>query len=208
MSEAPERHPPRTDKFQKPVPGSKTQLRNGRTPSIRKDSIGPGTFPSAGNAVDGTQDPDGPLTELQKRFVHHLVHDKMGQTAAVKAAGYSPNPSTGTTLMKNPKVIKAIAEAREEYARASGITRKKVIDGMMEAVDMARLKGEPLTMIAGWREIGKMCGLYEPQKTKVEVSVNGQVMIQRLQTMTDAELLSLVEGDPTALDGEFTLVDE
>lgn len=208
MSEAPESPPVRTDKFQKPVPGSKTQLRNGKTPAIRKDSMGPGRFPKHGSEVSGTQNPDAPLNEMQKRFVHHLVHDQMGQTAAVKAAGYSPNPSTGTTLMKNPKIIKAVAQAREEYARASGITRKKVIDGMMEAIDMGRLKGDPLAMIAGWREVGKMCGLYEPQKTKVEVSVNGQVMIQRLQTMTDAELLQLAEGDPTALDGEFTLVDE
>lgn len=45
---------------------------------------------------------------------------------------------------------------------------------------MAKIKADPLTMIAGWREVGKMCGFYEPTKAKIEVSVQGQVLIQRL----------------------------
>ena len=50
-------------------------------------------------------------------------------------------------------------------------------------------------MIAGWREVGKMCGFYEPTRTRVEVSVNGQVMVQRLNAMTDAELLELTQQE-------------
>ena len=156
----------------------------------------------------GTQDPTQALTERQRMFVHHLVHDKLTQTAAARAAGFGGPGTAATTLMKNPKVIAAIAAERLEYAQASGMTRKKVIDGFAEAIDMARLLSDPTAMISGWREIGKMCGLYEAQKTEVKVSVNGQVMLHRLNSMSDEELLQLAETQPEVLDGEFNVVDE
>lgn len=155
----------------------------------------------------GTQNPDVPLTEQQRLFVKYLVHDKLPQTAAGRMAGYN-HPSTISTLMKNPKVIRAIAEERAEYAKASGMTKNKVIDGFAEAIDLGRIKGDPIAMIAGWREIGKMCGFYEPTKAKIEVSVQGQVLIQRLNTMSDEELLQLAEGDPSVLEGEFHVVED
>lgn len=161
---------------------------------------------TAGSRVNGLQNPNAPLTEQQRLFVKHLVHDKLPQGAAARMAGYGDSASTATALMKNPKVQRAIAEERREYAIASGMTKQKVIDGFSEAIDLGRIKGDPIAMIAGWREIGKMCGFYEPTKTKVEVSVSGQVLIQRLNSMSDEELLQLAEGDPSVLDGEFSVV--
>lgn len=32
----------------------------------------------------GGQDASQPLTEMQRMFVHHLVHDKLNQTAAAR----------------------------------------------------------------------------------------------------------------------------
>lgn len=156
----------------------------------------------------GTQNPNVPLTAQQALFVKHLVEDKLPQIAAARMAGYEDPGVTGYRLMRNPKVQRAIAEARREYAIASGMTKQKVIDGFSEAIDLGRIKGDPISMIAGWREIGKMCGFYEPTKTKVEVSVQGQVLIQRLNSMSDEELLKLAEGDPTVLDGEFSVISE
>ena len=156
----------------------------------------------------GTQNPDVPLTAQQQLFVKHLVLDKMPQTVALRMAGYAPNPSTGSALMKNPKIQRAIAAEREAYAKASGMTKRKVIDGFSEAIDLARIKGDAIAMIAGWREIGKMCGFYEPTKTKVEVSVQGQVLVQRLNALSDEELLKLAEGDPSVLEGEFHVVED
>ena len=156
----------------------------------------------------GKQDPSQPLTEKQRLFVHYLVHDRLNQTAAARQAGFSQPGTAANTLMKNPKVLSAIAEERLEYAKASGMTKQKVIEGFVEAIDMARIKADPVAMIAGWREIGKMCGFYEATKTKVELSVQGQVLIQRLNTMTDEELLALAEGDPSVLEGEFHVVDD
>jgi len=78
----------------------------------------------------------------------------------------------------------------------------------LESIEMAKIKADPLTMIAGWREVGKMCGFYEPTKAKIEVSVQGQVLIQRLNAMSDEELLKLAEGDPNVLEGEVTVIED
>jgi len=156
----------------------------------------------------GGQDPSQPLTERQRKFVHHLVNDKLNQTAAARQAGFRQPGTTANALMKNPKVLAAIAEERLEYAKASGMTKQKVIEGFSEAIELARIKADPIAMIAGWREIGKMCGFYEATKAKIEVSVQGQMLVQRLNTMSDEELLALAEGDPTVLEGEFRVVDD
>ena len=175
--------------------------------SRRKNSTPAEKLPG-GTLVAGTQDPSQPITEMQRMFVHNLVHNKLNQTASARQAGFSNPATAANALMRNPKVLAAIAEERAEYARSSGMTKQKVIDGFSEAVDLARIKADPLAMIAGWREIGKMCGFYEPTKTKIEVSVQGQVLIQKLQTLSDEELLAMAEGDPDALEGEFHVVDE
>ena len=159
-------------------------------------------------AKNGVLNPDAPLTEMQRQFVAFLVDQQMTQTAAARAAGASQPGTAAYEWMRHPKIERAIAERRAEYAAASQVTKKKVIDGFLESIEMAKIKADPLTMIAGWREVGKMCGFYEPTKTKIEVSVQGKVLIERLNTLSDAELLQIAEGDPTILEGEVRVIDD
>lgn len=156
---------------------------------------------------DGLQNPNGPLTAQQKTFVENIVRHGMGSYLAAKAAGYE-DPNNCGRMMRNAKIREAIRKEREAYAKASEMTKKKVIDGFIEAIDLARIKGEPIAMIAGWREVGKMCGFYEPKKIDLQVSVQGQVLLQRLNSMSDQELLAMAEGDPAVLEGEFSVVGE
>lgn len=145
-----------------------------------------------------------PLTERQRLFVKYFSQG-MGQTAAAEKAGFAAPKQDGHRLVRDPKIQLAVAKEREKYAKASGITKKKIIDGMLEAVEMAKTKADPTAMIQGYREIGRMCGFYEPAKTQIEVSVNGQVMLQKMQELSDEELLKLAEesGDLDAIEGEF-----
>jgi phage terminase small subunit len=100
--------------------------------------------------------------------------------------------------MRLPKIQAAVAAERASYAIASGVTKKMVVDGLMEAVDMAKIKADPLAMIAGWREVGKMLGFYEPTKVAMSVTVGGQVLLSKMNTMSDAELLAeIAEIDMT-----------
>ena len=164
--------------------------------------------PRAETRKNGNFNPDAPLTERQRQFVVNLVDHGMTQTAAARAAGASHPGTAAYEWMRHPKIERAIAERRAEYAVASQVTKKRVIDGFLESIEMAKIKADPLTMIAGWREVGKMCGFYEPTKAKIEVSVQGQVLIQRMNSMSDEELLKLAEGDPNVLEGEVTVIED
>lgn len=154
------------------------------------------------------QDPNTPLNIKQRSFVNAIVRDNHTKSAAAKIAGYSPNLANQTAyeLLKTPKIQAAVAAERATYAIASGITKKMVVDGFIEAVDMARIKADPLVMIAGWREVGKLLGFYEPTKVAMSVSVGGQVLLSKMNTMSDAELLEQIEQ--TDLRNPDTIVSE
>lgn len=160
-----------------------------------------------GRGINGTQNPDGYLTQMQRDFVYYMAEERYGQTEAARLAGYKSAHRTGIDLMQNPKISKAVGEAREKYRTAANMERKRVVDGFLEAVDMARTKADPIAMVGAWREIGRMCGFYEPTRTEVKVSVDGQVVLQQLQSMSDDDLLKLIseesEANKLALEGEF-----
>lgn len=141
------------------------------------------------------------MTEQQCMFVHYHVHERLPVIAAARNAGYSA--MQGYQLVKNPKIIAAIAAARQEYADAARIDRVEVITGFKEAIELARVNGEPMSMIAGWREIGKMCGLYEPEKRSVEISGQVRVSTDKMKTMSDEQLMMLAYDKNVVIEGEF-----
>ncbi|MBP6614447.1 MAG: hypothetical protein KA203_01835 [Aquabacterium sp.] len=135
--------------------------------------------------------PDKPLTEKQRAYA---VARARGESVpnAMAIAGYNEQVSYGYRLDKMPNVQRLIQQEQALYAEAAQMDRKKVIDMQLEAYEMARTMAEPATMVSAAREIGKICGLYEPKK--VEVSVNGSVHheIHRFEAMSDDELLKLL----------------
>lgn len=148
------------------------------------------------------------VSEQQRLFIIYLVHHSLGQTAAARQAGYAQPASAAQTLMNNPKIKREIAKARAEYAEASKMTRKKVIDGVMEAIDMARIKAEPGIMLTGWRDVARMCGFNEPTKTKLEITGEAKLVIRQMENMSDAELLQLAQENPDILEGEYVEVED
>lgn len=53
-----------------------------------------------------------------------------------------------------------------------------------------------MAQIAAWREIGKMCGFYSPERHKVEVSDRGREYLQRMELLSEAELLAIICAEP------------
>lgn len=135
--------------------------------------------------------PDKPLTEKQKTYA---IARARGESVpnAMAQAGYNEQVSYGYRLDKMPNVQALVRQEQALYAEASQMDRKKVIDMQLEAFEMARVMAEPSSMVAAAREIGKICGLYEPKK--VEVNFNGRVQheIHRFEAMSDAELLDVL----------------
>ena len=135
---------------------------------------------------------DKPLTTQQRLFVHHWAK---GETIpnAMARAGYNDQPSYGYRMAKMPNILALYNEEKAKYEEAAQMTRQRVMDGLLEAVEMAKLMAEPATMVSGWREIGKMCGYFEPKKVDINVNVTGNVIHQRLNQLSDAELLKIIQ---------------
>lgn len=139
-------------------------------------------------------DPNKPLTDKQKLFAKYWAMGDSLPNAYVRA-GYSPTQvSYAHRMAKMPNILAAYNEEKRLIEEAAQMTRKKVMDGLIEAVEMAKLMAEPATMVSGWREIGKMCGYYEPKKVQLDVNVTGNVIHQRLNALSDAELLKLIQN--------------
>ena len=91
-----------------------------------------------------------------------------------------------------PNILALKAKYEAKYEEEAQMTRKKVMDGFLEAIDMAKLMAEPATMVSGWREIAKMCGYMAPVEHKMKVDVTGNIVLDRMNSMSDAELLKVI----------------
>lgn len=136
-------------------------------------------------------DADKPLTDMQKRFVKEWASGESVATATLRA-GYE-SESVGYRMVKMPNVLAAYHLEKMKYEEAAQMTRKRVMDGFLEAIEMAKVMAEPMTMIAGWREVGKMCGYYEPTKHVVDVNVAGELTMRQMTEMSDAELMKILK---------------
>lgn len=161
---------------------------------------------TSGYAGVAEANPDRPLTTRMKEFVKLWAQGETILSAAIRA-GYNDGGTYAYRLAKDPAILKIYHREKEAYAAAVGMTRQKVMEGLLEAVEMAKIQADPTAMIAGWREVGKMCGYYEPVKKQIDVNITGNVVMQRLNKLSDAELLKLIETETAnALEGEFTEV--
>jgi phage terminase small subunit len=136
--------------------------------------------------------PDRPLTTKQLAFVKAWASGDSILAATVRA-GYNDGGTFGYRLARMPHILKIYEAEKAAYVEASQMTRKKVMDGLLEGIEMARLLAEPSSMIAGWREIGKLCGFYEPIQKRIDVNLTGNLVLDRLNRLSDAELLKLIQ---------------
>jgi hypothetical protein len=155
---------------------------------------------------------DMPGTELKTRFLDPVqrldprerifaqnIANGVPTSQAGRLAGYKNPNKLSYRVLKRVHVAQAIDHLAKQNRAASNMDREKVMKGFAEAIDMAKLQGDASTMVAGWREIGRMCGLYEPDKKTVDVNLTGKRLIGKLETLTTAELFELVEKDVTPL---------
>lgn len=152
--------------------------------------------------------PNRPPTDKQRAFARAMALPGMNPTAAARMAGYSGSEALGCKMAKDPMIVRLIDAEREAYAKATGMTRKRVIDGFLRAVELAEVKVDSIAMTAAWREIGRLCGFYAPKVVKHQVSLEGEAFKEKLRSMTDEELLRLSQGDKNVLDGEFQIIEE
>lgn len=153
-------------------------------------------------AAEAAGDPLLGLTDKQQAFLHNLVQG-LPQTTAARTAGYAVPTVDASRQLSNPRMQEALRYLHHQHQQASKMTRKKVMDGMLEAIEMAKVQGESGVMVAGWREIGRMCGYYAAEKKVIDVNISAKRAVDKLEMLSDAELLELVDEDSAAIEGEF-----
>lgn len=137
------------------------------------------------------------LTTKQARFVAEYLVDGNGARAAV-AAGYGRAGSrvAAHRLLTYANVQAAIQARQGVDSQRLGLDRQAVIQGLLEAVQMARDRREPAAMISAWRELGRLMGYYAPERRQIEATaVVGEVkLMAQMTAMSDAELMAVIEG--------------
>lgn len=147
---------------------------------------------------------DRALTEKQLLFTRLWAQGETPRTAAV-LAGYSESSSNiAWKLTNDPAILKLYHEEKRLYEEAAQMTRKRVMDMMVEAYDCAKMMSEPSSMVAAARELGKMCGYYEPEKKIIRIE--GASLIDQLDRLSDEELEKLLAERGDDIIGEAVRV--
>jgi len=141
------------------------------------------------------------LTEQQRVLVDCLMKG-MNTLQAARAAGYSHPEKAGYQAVNSPKVQAALQYLHKRHEKKADMSRKKVMDGFLEAIEMAKIQGEAGVMVNGWREIGRMCGYYAPETKKIDINITAKRVIDKLETLSDEELAEMIEESATIIEGE------
>ena len=133
------------------------------------------------------------ITPRQAKFVDEYLVDGNGTQAATRAGyGAAGARVAAYRLLTNVAISSAIEARQRADATRLSIERETVLAQLLEAVEMARTQMNPAGMVAGLREIGKLMGFYT-DRVKVDVGVTDQQERRRMEAMTDAELLAMVQ---------------
>lgn len=131
------------------------------------------------------------LNERQDAYVEAVL-DGAPKSQAAKAAGYTAPPAV---IERSDDVAHALHFARSELSGALQVKRADMIEVMLDAIGMARTMGDPTAMIGGAREISKMLGFYAEEKKVIELTMNQDRLQQKFQSLSDADLLAIIEGE-------------
>ncbi len=125
--------------------------------------------------------------------------DGCGAQAAIRS-GVAPSGAHvwASRTLRIAKVSEALQARQAADATRLSIQREDVLVGLLEAVDQAREQRNPMGMIAGYREIGRLMGFYAPEVKRVDLNVDGQTEMGRLNQMSDAELLKIIAAGQAA----------
>lgn len=135
------------------------------------------------------------LTPKQARFIDEYLVDANGTQAAIRAGyGAAGARVAAHRLLTNVAISSAIEARQRAHATRLSMERETVLAQLLEAVQMARVQMNPAGMVAGLREIGKLMGLYAPERVKVAVDAADAMRLRRLEMMSDVELVNMMGG--------------
>lgn len=143
------------------------------------------------------------LTDKERIFCEALLKG-MSKKAALVAAGIKPTAGPTADPEDRPHVQEALRKCRKLSADEAGWTRDKVAKLLEEAYRNSTTAAE---QIMAARELGKLYGLYAPEKVDVSHKVEKVGHERDLKSLTMDELKRLAQMDKgIVLEGEFEVV--
>lgn len=136
------------------------------------------------------------LTAKQTKFVAEYLVDGNGARAAI-AAGYGragARVRAHRLTRDNAAVMAEIARRQAEDGQRLQIDRAAVISGILAGIEIAKERMDAASVIRGWVALGRLMGYDQPQRHAVEVSVGALAGRGRLESMTDAELVAIINS--------------
>ena len=135
------------------------------------------------------------LTARQARFVDEYAFC-MNATEAARRAGYSPKTARviGQENLLKPAVKQALEVRQAAFRTELGVTRQDIVAGILSAIQMGREQRNPAVMIQGCVQLAKLLGFYEPERLKVDMTVDAASLQAKFAAMTDEELLTIANG--------------
>ena len=150
--------------------------------------------PVPGGADKLTDTPVRALTQTQRDFAENLARGMTARAAAIRA-GFLDANDAATRLAKDPRVRALVAVEAAKFEKKNDLTRERVYQGFLEAIDIGRTISDPHAMIKGWEQIAKMAGYYAPDVKKIEVSIAAKRLTGQFERMTDEDLLKIAENE-------------
>lgn len=108
--------------------------------------------------------------------------------------------------INEPHIMQARAQVRRHVRGDLNVTKEDVTFGIKEAIERARILGEPMTEIAGWDRLIKLHGLDAPQRIDINVRASVEAYKEHVRRLSDDELMADV-GAGNVIDADFYEVD-
>jgi hypothetical protein len=143
-------------------------------------------------------------TKAEATAKRHVLADAILEGASLSEAARiaDMHPSSADNALRTDDVRHYLAQARAEIEEISTIRRVDVLNIIIEAIDMSRNLSDPANMINGADKLAKILGYYAPETRRIELTGDSLALQQRIQDMTDADLIELAARRARVIEGE------
>ena len=131
-------------------------------------------------------------------YIRAMVQGGLTPTQAARSVGAAAVPPAALTRTYAWNAI--YTRELSDWQTCMSITRRDIVEGIKDGIQIAMDTGDGGNVIKGWGEIGKICGLYAPTRQVITVDVSEANTIKQLAGMSDAELIALMNETRPAID--------
>lgn len=136
------------------------------------------------------------LTSDEANFVYNTEVLNLPARTAARMAGMP------ISKIAAPHIIQAREVAKKALQGHMAITKEDIVHGYKEAIDMAKILAEPMTMIVGWEKVAKILGYDQPQRVDINIHASVEVQKNVIRALSDDELVRQLGAD-NVIDAEF-----